>query len=69
MYKDNEEVIQNSPSIFFSKIFKLFTDVLKKDSVPYKQISEQRLLSMIEELEKTFKAKKINFIFERKEFL
>lgn len=68
VYKDNEEAIQNSPGIFYTKIYKLFADVLKKDSVPYKQISEQRLLLMIEDLEKTFKAKKISFIFERKEF-
>lgn len=68
VYKDNEETIQNSPNLFFTKTYNLFKNVLKKESVPYKQVSEQRLLSMIEDLEKVFIAKNIKFVFERKEF-
>jgi hypothetical protein len=68
-YKDNEEVIKDNPQIFYSRIYELFRTIPIKDSVPYKIISKERFLEMLEDLEAEFKLNSINFTFERSEFL
>lgn len=67
-YKDNEALIQNDPIVFYSELYKLFKSIWKKDSMPYKVFSNERLLKLFEKVEQTYKRKGKSFVFDRSEF-
>jgi len=68
VYKNNEFLIKNYPSVFYMKLFSLFRKVLKKESAPYKFISEDRIKGAMEDLKTQFKKSHQHFDFNRSDF-
>jgi len=68
VYKKNEALIKNYPSIFYKKIFGLFRKLSIKETEPYKFISNDRIIRGMEDLKPQFKKVHKNFEFKRSDF-
>lgn len=68
LYKDNEEIIQNNPRLFYNDIYLFLKQIRKKDSLPYKWLSDERFKILGEKLISIFKDNQIGFTFKRDEF-
>jgi len=69
LYKDNEEIIQNNPQLFYKEMYFFFRKIRKVDSMPYKKLSFVRFEELGNKIAGVFKANQINFTFKRDEFL
>ncbi|MCG3167181.1 MAG: hypothetical protein POELPBGB_02965 [Bacteroidia bacterium] len=68
LYKDNESLIQNEPYFFYSNIHALFKVIWKKNSIPFKFISEERLYNIFDKIKSHYMKIDKPFVFERTEF-
>ncbi len=68
LYKDNEELIQNNPQLFYKDLYFFFRKIRKTDSIPYKKLSTERFEELGKKLTGVFKTNQINFTFKREEF-
>lgn len=68
IYKTNSEFIHNYPSVFFQRVYKLFLYPAKRESDPYRYISNKRILNLYEQVKAEFKKKHKQFKFNRSDF-
>lgn len=68
VYKRNEELIRNYPSIFYKKVFHLFLKTPSAERLPYKFVSNERISNTLSKIQGEFKKKHKRFHFQRNEF-
>jgi hypothetical protein len=68
VYKKNEALIKNYPSIFYKNMILIFKNIWIKESEPYKYISDERIIKTMEDLKPLFKEVHRNFDCKRADF-
>ena len=67
-YRDNQSLIASFPNVFYSALYKLFQKTDRKDSIPYRHLSQEKIKNTFDGIKATYKSLRKSFTFARKDF-